>query len=103
MTLNNDDATGVLKIAGTLDIEGANSLREALLDCFLHQSEVTLNLSEVDICDTAALQVLLAAQKRAAVIGKAFRIYEAPSSVTDTAIALGLAMDWAEKGQDDAT
>jgi anti-anti-sigma regulatory factor len=90
MTLSRDKITGELKISGTLNIDGADSLREALLGCFLGQGGVTVNLSEVDACDTAALQVLLAAQRNAAAVGKPFHVREAPSSVTDTAAALGL-------------
>jgi anti-anti-sigma factor len=90
MTLSNDKTTGVLKISGRLDIDGASSLREALLDCFLQQPEVTTDLSEIDGCDTAALQVLLAAGQDAAAAGKAFRVIAVSPVVTDTAAALGL-------------
>lgn len=44
MTVSNDKTTGSLRISGTLDIDEANALREALLDCFLQQPEVTVNL-----------------------------------------------------------
>ncbi len=91
MTLNHDKITGVLRISGTLNIDGADSLREALLGCLPEQGGVTVNLREVDACDTAALQVLLAAQKNVAAVGKSFQVREVPSSVTDTAAALGLA------------
>ncbi len=93
MTFTKDNTTGVLKLSGTLDIDAANSLRETLLDCFLQQQEVATDLSAVDTCDTASLQVLLAAQRNAASFGKAFRITAASSSVTETAAALGLPLN----------
>ena len=96
MTLTKDKATGVLQISGTLDIDGADSLREALLDCSLHQSaaaDLSADLSDVDGCDAAALQVLLAARRDAVAAGKAFRITAASNAVTDTAAALGLPID----------
>jgi len=90
MTLDKDNSTGVLKISGTLDIDTANSLREALLNCFLVQSEVAVDLSAVDECDAAGLQVLLAGQRDAACLGKIFHVHGAPAAVSATAAALGL-------------
>lgn len=54
MTLNKNEVTGVLKISGTLDIDLANSLREALLECLVQQHDVAADLSDVDGCDAAA-------------------------------------------------
>ncbi len=87
------DHTGVLKISGTLDIDTANALREALLDCLLRQPEVAADLSQVDECDTAALQVFLAVRRDAEAAGKTFRAIAASSAVTGTAEALGLSID----------
>jgi anti-anti-sigma factor len=88
-----DGNTGVLKISGTLDMDSADALREALLDCFLHQHEVAANLSEVEGCDTAALQVLLAASSNAASLGKRFHVTAASACLSDMAAALGFAID----------
>ena len=93
MTLTKDGTTGALKISGALDIDAADPLREALLECFLHQPEVVADLSEVDACDAAALQVLLAGHRDAASLGKAFHLIAASSCVVETATALGLTID----------
>lgn len=93
MTLTKDDATGVLKISGTLDIDEANVLREALLDCFALQPEVAVDLSAVEACDAAALQVLLAGQRDAAALGKVFCVNAASPSVLETAEAIGLPLE----------
>jgi anti-anti-sigma factor len=92
MTLSKDSITGILRISGALDIDAATSLREALLDCFLHQPEVTVDLTAVDVCDTAALQVLLAGQRDGESLGKTFCITAASNSVTETAAALGFSI-----------
>jgi anti-anti-sigma factor len=92
MTLNKDEVTGVLKISGPLDIDAADSLREALLDGFQRQPDVAADLSGVDMCDAAAVQVLLAAHGNLAYSGKAFRIVAASEAVTVTAAALGFSI-----------
>lgn len=97
MTLATNDRTGVLKISGTLDIDEADALREALLTAFRLQAEIALDLSEVDACDTAALQVLLAGQRNAASAGKTFRMVAVSDSVTGTAAALGLSIEASNK------
>jgi len=110
VNLKNDSNTGELKISGTLDIDAANSLREALLECLLLRPAVTppvieVDLSEVNGCDAAALQVLLAGRRDAAAAGKAFRVH-ASLAVTATAAALGFSIDQSrtgpEKERDDA-
>ncbi len=76
-----------------LDIDAANSLREAFLDCFLHQPEVAADLSAVTGCDAAGVQVLLAGRREAAATGKAFRIRAVSEIVLETAAALGFSLD----------
>ncbi len=93
MTLTSDKLSGVLKISGTLDIDAANPLREALLESFLRQAELVADLSEVDNCDSSALQVLLASKRHAASTGKTFRIIAPSSAVTEMMAALGLSID----------
>jgi anti-anti-sigma factor len=92
MTLNNDRITGVLKVSGTLDIEAANPLREAIIDSFRNQSDIAADLSEVDQCDAAALQVLLASRQYAVSTGKAFSIIMPSVAITAMAAALGLSI-----------
>jgi anti-anti-sigma factor len=99
LTLDKDKITGVLKISGKLDIDAANELRLAFLDCFLHDPEVAADLSEVEVCDTAGLQVLLAGREEAAVTGKGFRLIAASEAVVLTATALGFSVDQPGSGQ----
>jgi phospholipid transport system transporter-binding protein len=89
MTLGKDTVTGVLTISGTLDIASANSLRETLFDCLMNQTEIAADLSGVDGCDAAGLQVLLAGLRDAAADGKTLRLTAVPHAVRETAAALG--------------
>jgi anti-anti-sigma factor len=90
MTLTNDEVSGVLRISGVLDIDSADSLREALRSCLLLQPHVTADLSEVQACDTAGLQVLLAGRSNAASLGKPFHFHAISPAVAEMAAALGL-------------
>jgi len=94
MTLTRDDLTGTLKIAGALDIDDANDLREALLDLVASEKRPRLDLGAVEACDTAAFQVLLAAQRDAAGAGRRPQIQSIPSSLSRTAASLGIALPW---------
>jgi anti-anti-sigma regulatory factor len=85
MTLSQDDPAGVLQVSGALDIESANSLREALLARFISHPEITADLAGVGECDTAALQVLLAA--------RGLRCEALSPAVAATASALGLPIE----------
>jgi anti-anti-sigma regulatory factor len=93
MTINKDKISGVFNIAGTLDIEAASSFRQALVDLVLEQSPIEADLSAVEACDAAALQVLLAGQR-----DKTLRVAAASPAVTEIAAALGLSLN----GQPDA-
>jgi anti-anti-sigma factor len=86
--LTKDRTTGILRVSGALDIDAADLLRQALLD-HLHESipadPVRLDLLQVNSCDAASLQVLLAAHKCCCI--------EAVSpAVVETAAALGFSL-----------
>jgi anti-anti-sigma regulatory factor len=100
MTLDRDNVTGVLRISGMLGIDAANSLREAILECLLRQHDATADLSEVEECDAAALQVLLAGQRNGAPGGKTLRIAGVSLTVMETAAALGFSFDESDRGKD---
>lgn len=89
MTLTSKSDGGVLEIGGILNIETADSLRDLLFENLSLQSGIVLDLSAVEECDTAALQVLLACEKSAAASGKKFEVVHGAPAITDTASALG--------------
>jgi anti-anti-sigma factor len=63
MHVNIDQNAGVLKLSGHLDIDSADSLRDALIAAASDRPLSRLDLGEVESCDLAALQVLLAFRK----------------------------------------
>jgi anti-anti-sigma regulatory factor len=94
MTMEKDVATGRWKLSGTLCIDDANSLREALLGCFADPGGVILDVGEVSECDTTGLQLLISAQRTAAAQGRDFCIEQpAEGPVNKLAQTLGLALE----------
>jgi anti-anti-sigma factor len=61
----NDENGGVVRIEGTLGIGEVAELRETLCHALAQTSNLVLDLSAVDSCDTAALQLLYSAHKTA--------------------------------------
>lgn len=84
---------GSLTLSGTLDIMTANSLREALLDGLSRNMEVNVDLAGIERCDTAGLQVLLAAGQTARTLGKSLHLHAISAPVAEVAAALGFSID----------
>ncbi len=91
MSLTVDHATGAIRIAGSMDIEAAEGLRDRLAGYLGNKPELILVLSEVEKCDVTGLQLILAARLAAARSHKGFRIAAISQAVLDTANAIGLA------------
>ena len=79
-----------LKIVGDMSIYHATSLRDGLLEQLSQFEEVTLDLTEVDNCDTAGVQLLLAARISAAETGKPFTISGISDSVQEALSRAGI-------------
>ena len=91
ISCSNTDDTVI--ITGSLDINTANELSDALAGYLRRECELILDLSGVDSCDAAALQVLLATFKSSAIVGKRARIAEGTTAIDDVCAALGLSID----------
>lgn len=89
MVVSKSDITGILQISGTLEIESASAFREVLVDCFVSQSEVTIDLAGIESFDVACAQVLLAAQREGQRVAKRFHVTAASACVTDAFTTLG--------------
>jgi anti-anti-sigma regulatory factor len=86
------DETGVrLTLTGALEIGGTEQLRRALLDALAAKAALTIDLSGLEACDAAVLQVLIAARKTAAAAGRELRITALPPAAAEMSAALGLA------------
>ena len=92
------ESGSVLHISGNLSIETAEELRAAMLDPLAAASDISLDLSAVEACDTAALQLLCSACKTAQARGKRLEFVGMPDAVVQTALALGLTVGGAERG-----
>ncbi len=72
ITTTQVDGKSLLKIAGELRIGSVADAKPAILASLGDSSEVQLDLSEVDQCDTAGIQLLLMACASARASGKSF-------------------------------
>lgn len=92
MQIAKDESGRVLKLAGSLEIGVAEELQSALRDFVLGTPIPIVDLSAVDACDTAALQLLCSARKTAESLGKAFEIAGLSDAVRSIGAALGLSL-----------
>jgi anti-anti-sigma regulatory factor len=101
MKIDKDAASGGWKLSGALCIDDAQPLREALLGCFADSGAVILDVGAVSECDTTGVQLLIAAQRTAALQGRAFRIeHEVEGPVVRLAESLGLALEMVVRESD---
>ena len=90
MQITTDDSGQVLKLEGTLNIEVAEELHEALSDFLGGASSLVLDLSDADACDTAVPQLLYSARTTAKRTAKQLKWVGLTGPVAETAAALGL-------------
>ncbi len=98
MSMNSDmqihvDSDGTFRIAGRLDTSVAEALRNALVTCLQKHPAVALDLSGVEECGTAAVQLIYSARSSAAQAGKSFRITRVSAAVEKASTALGLRVE----------
>jgi len=82
-----------LKISGEQTIRTAEELHKELADYLEQSSAVLLDLSDVDECDTAALQLIYSLRQAAIERKQRFEIIAVSPAVTETAAALGLRLE----------
>lgn len=87
-----DEPARVLRIVGALEIGVAEELHRALRDLVGGDSMPVVDLSEVDACDTAALQLLCSARKTAESEGKTFKLGGVSDPIRNASAALGLSL-----------
>ncbi len=87
------DSSGTFRITGKLDISVAEALKQALTDCLEQHPAIALDLSGVEECGTAALQLLYSARSSAALARKPFRITGVSPAVEKASAALGLRVE----------
>lgn len=82
-----------LKITGEQTIRNADQLHKSLTDYLDRGRDVVVDLSEVNVCDAASLQLMFALHHSAVQRKQGFRIQAASPAITETAAALGLRME----------
>ena len=93
MQIARDDPAGALRLSGTLRINDAEELLAAMRGCVSAAPRPAIDLSAVDACDTAALQLLCSA-------ARVFHLVGVPDAVRDAAADLGLSIG--QGGPEDA-
>jgi anti-anti-sigma regulatory factor len=88
-----NDAASPLKITGEQTIRTADQLHEAFAEYLDRDLAVVVDLSEVDECDTAALQLIYALRQSAVQRKKRFHVTAVSPAITETAGALGLRIE----------
>ncbi len=79
-------------VAGALDLYSAPEVREALLARSAEPS-LTVDLSGVETCDLAGLQLLLAAKRSAAAAGRSVRLRNPSAAVSAACEAVGIGVE----------
>jgi len=84
---------GGLRLHGDLHISNVEELHSALLRERAAGPALVLDLSDVQSCDAASLQLLCSLQKSAQADGVELRISASSPAIQDAAAILGLTMD----------
>jgi anti-anti-sigma factor len=84
---------GPVQVRGELHISEAQELRSALIGELAAVSRLVLDLSEVDSCDTASLQLLCSLQKSAQCDGKELRLLAPSAAIHNATSVLGLSIE----------
>ena len=84
---------GVVCLKGDLHISDAAKLRSALLSELVSASDLVLDVSGVDSCDTGSFQLLCSLQMSAKRDGKEFRIPALPAAMREASAVLGLSLE----------
>lgn len=79
-----------MAITGAITVYTVESLRDQLLERLNTDCELTVDLSGVDACDCAGLQLLCAARKSAEQTGKPLHFNPVPESILNAARDAGL-------------
>jgi anti-anti-sigma factor len=92
MEITKDESGHRLKLAGRLDIRGSERLRDALRDFAKGSLHSIVDVSEVESCDTTALQLLYSVRKTVETAGGQFRLAGLSSGLAESSAALGFSL-----------
>ncbi len=92
MQITKTDSDRALKLAGTLEIAVAEELHHALRDFICRDRGEDVDLSEVDGCDAAGLQLLCSARKTAERFSRPFQFIGLSAAIRNAASGLGFSL-----------
>lgn len=84
---------GVLRVAGTLDLDSAEPLRDALLELLEQSAAPKIDLSGVAACDLAALQLIYSALRTGSGQGTRVSVSGAAGAISLACSQLGTSME----------
>jgi anti-anti-sigma factor len=87
------EENGVLRCEGYLDIRSVEELRSLLSECFGRNPQLMLDLSAVEGCDTAGVQLLYSACKQASQCGQELELHAVSAAIQNTALMLGIPLE----------
>lgn len=87
--MQNDSETP-LALTGLLHIDTVDDLHKCLMDHVAGRGAISLDVSEIESCDAAGLQLLLALKRSADASNKTFAIVAASDALTAIAGRLGV-------------
>jgi anti-anti-sigma factor len=87
------EENGVLRCEGHLDIRSVEELRHLLSECFGRNPQWMLDLSAVEGCDTAGVQLLHSAWKQASQCGRKLELHALSAAIQNTALMLGIPLE----------
>jgi anti-anti-sigma regulatory factor len=82
--------TGTFRLGGSLDLYAAEHLRTVLLETLGAGQEIAFDLAGVTACDTAGVQLLLAARATGVARGQILRFVAVPEPVAASCARLGI-------------
>ena len=85
-----------LKLSGELTIRRADELHRLFVEAAGQEGGLVLDLSGVEQCDAAGLQLICALRKTLAGRGSSLRVSAIPAAVQLTATALGMPLEGVE-------
>ncbi len=89
-TIEEKEGKVFVKVKGAISVEDAAELGKALLKSITGNSGLELDMSEVDNCDTAGIQLLCSARKTAEASKKDFSVTACSDHVKAVAESIGL-------------
>jgi len=88
-----NESNAELRLGGPLTIRTAEQAREALVQVVAERAPNAIDLAEIDDCDTAGVQILVAMEKSLTKAGKALRVIAMSGIVRETAAVIGVSLD----------